>query len=548
MNNLENHAILKEIEIDKNHIENFQLETEEGTKRSKEKFHAKAVEDRNEYVNHQKNKFEEYRVEIENEMKKRIEQLMPKDKSAEYQQGIDEVDQLLNLVKLNANISNSFKLGLDFIMTAITEDTSLEEFNNIIKRFIDRFKELDIVLTIEDFKYTMFTEKYMLSFFKDSSLDMMKDVFEKIYFTCPDIKLQLKLNLFYIVEKYSDKLNKYVESLNRKLLEEYEATPSNVIEKYTVVRYKSGNEVAIDPYYNTIIFTEGKKKIDDYVEGAAAREKNYNMFAVNGNYNELNDNDKENYNSAIMGLYLTLNELKKFYNYEFILKDLLNRYKDKDSAKGQYSSKKKEIDKQEKKRTSLYKDYLKASGVGLFARKNEVKMKDVMLKMNEQVRTLQTLYKEYRDLEITNQLSKINESASIYDLFMVATTSFRFLEKNFEKDEHFKDKSLDKSLEENVNEYFKFIYNPNNSVLRKINVFANYDIVSVVAEKYKILKLTVTSEMINKDNIDATMESVRFINLIQNINRSAISIHDIDILCKMKEIVDKEENNSEEII
>ncbi len=544
MSNLENHAILKEIDIDKNHIENFPLETEEGTKRSKAKFHAKAVEDRNEYVNRQHVKFDNYRVICENEMVERVKNLMPKDRSADYQKDIDEVNDLLNLIKLNTNISNSFKLGLDYIIVGINDNSSLEEVNNILKKFTNRFEEFGIPLTINDFKYTMFTEQYMNLFFKNSSLDMMKDVFEKIYFTCPDITLQLKMNMFYIIDKYKDKLDKYVMSLKNKLLIDHQANTDNLIEKYTVVRYKSGNEVAIDPYYNTILFTEGKKKISDYVDGAAARAKNYDMFAVNHNYTELSDIDKENYNSAIMGFYLTLNELKKFYNYEFILKDLLERYKNKDSVKGQYASKKKEIDKEEKKRISLYKKYVKASGVGLFAKKNEVKMKDIMLKMNEQIRTLQGLYKEYRDLEITNQLNKLTESASIYDLFMIALTSFRFLEKCFEKDEHFQEFTL----EENINEYFKFIYNPNNSLLRKINVFADYDIVSVVAEKYKLLKLVVTSEMIDKDNIDATMDSVRFINLIQNIDRSSISVHDIDIICKMKEIVDKPENNSGDVI
>lgn len=544
MSNLDNHAILKEVEIDKNHIENFVLETEEGTKRSKEKFHLKAVEDRNNYVNRQHVKFDEYRVACENEMVQRIKKLMPKDRTSDYQKSIDEVNDLLNLIKLNANISNSFKLGLDFILVAITEDSSLEEVNAILTKFIDRFREFNISLSIDDFKYTMFTEQYMISFFKDSSLDTMKSVFEKIYFTCPDITLQLKMNLFYIVEKYNDKLSKYVESLRKKMLDEHEANTNNLIEKYTAVRYKSGNEIAIDPYYNVILFTEGKKKISDYVEGAAARVKNYNMFAVNNNYSELSDIDKDNYNSAIMGLYLTLNELKKYYNYEFILKDLLTRYKNKDSVKGQYASKKKEIAKQEKKRAALYKQYLKASGVGLFNKKKEAKMKNTMLKMNEEIRTLQTLYKEYRDLEITNQLNQINESASIYDLFMVALTSFRFLEKCFEKEEYFKDFSL----EENVNEYFKFIYNPNNSLLRKINVFADYDIVSVVAEKYKLLKLVVNSGMIDKDNIDSTMESVAFINLIQNIDRSPISIHNIEIICKMKEIVGENMNNSNDVI
>ena len=42
--------IKQEIEINENHINNFQLETTTGTKKMKEKFHKKAVEERNAYI------------------------------------------------------------------------------------------------------------------------------------------------------------------------------------------------------------------------------------------------------------------------------------------------------------------------------------------------------------------------------------------------------------------------------------------------------------------------------------------------------------------
>ena len=257
----------------------------------------------------------------------------------------------------------------------------------------------------------------------------------------------------------------------------------------------------------------------------------------------MSDVDKQKYNSAVMGLYLTLNELKKYYKYEFILKDLLERYKNKDSIKSQYASKKKELDKEDKKRKGIYKKYLKAKGVGFLARKNEAKMKNFMLEMNEQIKKLCTIYEEFEDLEMTNSLNKLSESASIYDLFYSALSSFSFLEKSFSSDEQFEEKSL----EENVNDYFKFLYNPNNRFLRKVNALTEFDIVSIVAEKYKLLNLVVTNEMIDQDNIDATMDTVKYINLIQNIDRSNISISEINNLCKMQGIVVKDEEEIETV-
>ena len=538
-----NNSIIKQIEINKNHIDNFALETDEGTKKVKEKFHLKAIEDRNNYVNGQHVVFDKYKVIIENELVERFKNKMPVDKTAEYDKELAEVDKLLNLVKLNSTIQDSFKLKLDFLIASIKEETSLEDLDNIILDFINRFKEYGIVLTIDDFKYSMFTEQYMASLLDNPNSDIMKDVFEKIYFACPMIKIQLKMNLKDVVSKYEKELAKYVQKLVEDENKNNQVNRDNVVSKYTSYRFDVGTKIAVDEYYNSKLFLDAKKKISDYLDDAPARGKNYNAFAINGDYASLSDVDKQKYNSAVMGLYLTLNELKKYYKYEFILKDLLERYKNKDSIKSQYASKKKELDKEDKKRKGIYKKYLKAKGVGFLARKNEAKMKNFMLEMNEQIKKLCTIYEEFEDLEMTNSLNKLSESASIYDLFYSALSSFSFLEKSFSSDEQFEEKSL----EENVNDYFKFLYNPNNRFLRKVNALTEFDIVSIVAEKYKLLNLAVTNEMIDQDNIDATMDTVKYINLIQNIDRSHISISEINNLCKMQGIVVKDEEEIETV-
>ena len=153
MNKVDELPITKEINIDKNHIDNFKLETETGTKRVKEKFHKEAVNNRNNYVNKQLNIFSNYKVQLENEMVKRVKDLIPKDKSSEYEEYKKRVNSLLELVKLNCNITDNFKLKLDFIVATINEDTSLDELNFSIKKFIDKFREFNITLTCKDFKF-----------------------------------------------------------------------------------------------------------------------------------------------------------------------------------------------------------------------------------------------------------------------------------------------------------------------------------------------------------------------------------------------------------
>ncbi len=539
MTNLDESPVIKEININKNHIDNFILDTKEGTKRVKEKFHKNAVNERNKYIYKENIKFSDYKVLIENEMVERLKKIMPIDKTNQYTSDLVKVNNLFELVKLNCNISNTFKLKLDFIISSINENTSLDELNISIKKFIDKLKEIGITLTINDFKYTMFTEQYMSSYLKNYKFNNMKEIFEDIYFNCPDIKLQLKMCLINIINIYKKKIDLYVKNYTTSLFEKNEINSSDVFYKYKSLRNSIGSTMAKDEYYNTKIFLDDKLKISDYLEDSAARSKNFNTFTTN--YDLLDEYGKNSYNNATMGLYLTLNELKKYYNYEFIIEDLLKRYKEKDSAKTNFMSKKKELDKEEANRQKIYKEYLKASGIGFFAKKDNIKKKNTMLKMNEEIKKLKSLYDEYNDLEITYNLNRLSESASIYDLFMISLSSFSFIEKMFTTNENFNKNDL----YSNVDDYFKFIFNPNNDFLRETNALVEYNLTNIISEKYKLLDLNVTEESINKDNIDATLDILRYINLIQNISKSNISLNTIYNIYQMTKITAENRKNLE---
>ena len=107
------------------------------------------------------------------------------------------------------------------------------------------------------------------------------------------------------------------------------------------------------------------------------------------------------------------------------------------------------------------------------------------------------------------------------------------MEKSFEKDEVL---SANK-LVDNIESYFDFIYHPNNYFLRKMNAFREEAIEEIVSEKYRLLNINITNEMINKEMIDATIESVLYLVRIQNVEKSPISLERINELCQMQDIL-----------
>ena len=161
--------------------------------------------------------------------------------------------------------------------------------------------------------------------------------------------------------------------------------------------------------------------------------------------------------------------------------------------------------------------------------------------MNELIKTINETYNQINNLEINNFLNKLNDSSSITDLLKVSLLSFTYLENQLENNELFKDYTL----EECINEYYRFIYNPNNEFMRKINVLIDYNIANIVAEKFRLLKLNITDDQINKNNLEDTLNIIQYINMIQNVDSSKTNFQEINDYCQMNTILENYHKKSE---
>jgi hypothetical protein len=155
------------------------------------------------------------------------------------------------------------------------------------------------------------------------------------------------------------------------------------------------------------------------------------------------------------------------------------------------------------------------------------------MKMNEQINNLNKLYGELKDLEVYSVIDKLSEACSIYDLFAKSFLCYDYLEKmfidNLSEDEAF-------HLDGEFKRYFMFLYNPSNEFLRKINAVVDYDISTIIADKYKLLGLNITAEELISDNIDVIREVVNYIRFVYNVEDSNISFIDIDFMCKFSNL------------
>lgn len=547
-----NTVIDKEISINSEHINTFKLELESGTKKMKEKFHKSAVKERNEYVEEQIKKFDKYQVEVYRLLKLRVNSLLPSDKSNHYdslKKNIEKEKQII--VFNNSDYSIDFKLGIFKLISSIdiNDDVSLNTINNTFLNIIKIFEDASIKLTISDFTYSMFTEKYMHVFLDNIEKnnrfeEVMKKCFDSIYWECPDIIKHLKLNFWSLLEKYEEKLKIYTDTVSYQLLQKTGYDKNSLIDKYLGNVNKYNLEVSRDEFYNLDSFLSKKKNVLDYLDDSATRVKNLDQFVIDGEFKDIENSSK--FYDNMVELAHTLSVLKLYYRYEFIIKDIQDKYSKKDANKSVFSNKLKEVNTEEGKRKKIYNDYLKACGKNLFHKVNEEKIKSNKLAINEEILKLDTLYNELHDLEIVELINKkVNSTNSLYDLFSLSYESYYYLEKMF--NEHFKD-SDDYSFEEELNKYFDFIYSPYNDFLKKINGFSMVDVSSVITDKYRLLGINVTNDNISVDNLDSFMDSVNYVKFIDDILKGDLSFDDINVIVKFREFEPIEVPDEVEVI
>ena len=536
---MDNNFIINEIDIDKNHLDNFVLETEEGTKKMKEAFHAKAVADKNDYINTRKDVFSFYQACIYDELNRRVNNMKPEDLTESFANRYKEIDKELYIIKLNNSYMNSsYKLGLEFLLSQISSNISLDTLKDILDRILNVLRDAGIKISIKDFKYTMYCEKFMTVYFNDVS--NLEDTFHKLFFECPNLVLQLKYSIKEIIKDHEKELDVYTNKLLDDYLKEEGSTKDTILNKYISDKRKYDEDYSHYDFNNLDIFLSGKKKIADYLDGAG-KDKIFNTYDVKADFNSEDDKYKADFNKNCEELYNELLLLKDYYRYEDIIKDLIKKYDTVDKSITEYTKLEKDLKKEDGKRAKLYSSYLKTIGVGFLARKNRDKEKIVCLDMNKEIDTIIKMNADLDKYKISVNMKKyLNNASSIYDFFIVGFTNYPYLETQFNS--MFSEDDEGYTLESECDRYFRFLTNPYNDFLRNIRALTDYDITSILSEKYKLLGLNIKDEDFKSETLDVTISNIEYIKLINDANNSKLNINNINFMYNVTNLSPIDEN------
>ena len=442
------------------------------------------------------------------------------------------------------------KLGIDRITHSLSSffEGDLSLVNNNIKLFIDKLKDFGIILTKDDFNYSQYTNEYITVFMEELECgnlnsEKLKKTFEKIYWQCPDIIIHIELNMRYLYYINSKKIEKELNDRNSKVLNAMGLDKNGFVRTFFELNKDLIKVRRKDPKAVLNKFLDDEWKIKDFSEKEMS--VLYDRLYV-GKYFEETPEKQEEINKNFGKLLNTLEEYSIFVRYQYIIENLKEKYKNKDSFKDAYDKKSKELRKKEqallkenKKHVSMIKQTTNPL-FRFFKKKLERKIYEFPVTSNTQIKELQKMYLELDEEAVNLRIAEfVDDNCSIKYMFKIAVSFYSYAYKLIK--EHYAD-DMEMDVSQELQVLLDFINQPYKVMLNNIKLVEEPEITSIIANRYKILNINIEKEHLEPENIESLIEDIGKIVNYHNINRSGLDLDDISFVEKMKPVILKNKN------
>lgn len=392
-----------------------------------------------------------------------------------------------NISLLNKNNTPYEKLNLDKILYNLSKfyKTNLKDINQSILEAIDSFNKVGIVLKEKDFIYDEYQREYMkeILIVDETNLENLNASFENYYWKSPNIIFYIDFNFRSLYNKHKKKFEKYVLNLKKELNKSIE----DLIKEY------KDNKTT----YDLSVDKSSKMYLNNFIDGTLDR-KDYNKDNVSKLLKELCNTNIDSEPRILFNLKHTLDEYKMYLKYRNIIENIKEELKNKEKINS--SKKLKEISKLESNLSKL----------------NRKKYSNKTLQIEETIEKIKNLYKEYDELYYKENLYKnLNEESKIVNGLEFITSYYKHFIILFKKDnENITIGEIEQSLEE----LKEFVLSPYNNIINNLNLLGDYDVPTIIMDKYKLYNINITLDDLEEENLDVLMKKVNIICNYYKIN------------------------------
>ncbi len=428
------------------------------------------------------------------------------------------------------------KLGIDRIVHTLRNsfEIDLDLINKNIKKFIDILESFGIVLTANDFKYSPESNEYMREFFEENINDKLnseklKKTFEALYCKCPDIVTHIELDIRHLYYINSKKIEQNLENRNERILLEKGTDKNGLVKEFFEVNKELIKLKKRDIKFILNKFVKEEWKAQDFndKEMSILYDRMYTK-----DYYGATEEEKEKIDNNFEKLLHTLQEYNIYIRYKYIIDDIIAKYKIKDTFKGFYEAKNREIRKKEQeilKETEKSKKLVKKSKNPflIFLRKKfERKIYELPNIINAEIKELKQLYLELDEAAVNEKIAEfVDDNCTIKYMFKIATSYYIYAYELVRK--HYKD-DTGVNIADELQVLIDFINQPYKVMLNNIRLIEEPDICSIISNRYKLLNIALEEEDLEEENIKYLLTDVEKIVNSYNVRKSGLKIDDIE--------------------
>lgn len=411
-----------------------------------------------------------------------------------------------------ASSLNKMRLDINLFKLKYYYKNNINEVNIAIKTIIKIFKEVGLTLTLDDFNYHKYVKEYMkMVFAKNIDEKTLYTEFEKIYWACPEIITIIRLNFYNIYFKNKKQIDAYyTKTYKEENLNIYIDKLIKQQKEYDTLTH-SDKRFIIDQFLNNDLL------LNDYTETNIT--KLFNRY--------LNDKENEHNYDNLLKLLLNLKEYKEFTEYKSILETIVNLYKDKNTYQNLYNNKLKEISKNESELFSLNK---KLNKKGIFKPKED-KQRELSLKIDTILETLNTEYNELEEISIKDQIyNNIKDDTDLKETLEIISINIKYFY-DFYKEEY-----TNLTIEELIkliNKLKKYLYTNNLNIISNVKIVDNENICQNITDHYSLLNINITESDLEED-IDTTIKNINTIITYYDIQKLNLDINKIEFLVQVQ--------------
>ena len=431
------------------------------------------------------------------------------------------INTIENVLYLLSDEKNSLeKMNLDKILFNLSRyyRDNLDNVNKQISECIRMFHEVNIQLTEEDFDYSEYTKEYMQVFLKETDYktsERLKNKFEEIYWKCPEIIVQIGLNIRNIYLNKKNSIDKYYEKEKNELLKKWDKKPEEIIKSYMELKQKLEEKESQDKKILLSKFLEGKLKPQDYT-----KEK------IDDICEKLIDNenlDKEQISKNVESFLNNIYEYKNYLHFKFIVEDIKNIYRERESNKKKFAEIKKQIENNEKKLRKMNKGNIFKKETG----KN--------IEQEKLIAELQELYKEL-DKEQFNQkiYENIKENSTLYEVLIYAKSNYSYMANCFIKNNP---QIESQEIEESIKALKQFMKSPYHTIMKNIHISDDKNIQIIIKDRYRLLNFKIEKEDLDEGSIDNLEKNLKAIKFSLDLEKAGLDIQEIETACKIKSLL-----------